>query len=267
MTLDQREHLADSVQEAVSGAAYPIRAVVDAPFNIAEQASERLATRQALLEENRELRRRHLAYQERLQRLEALEQENQRLRSLLGSSEQLETDVAIARLMRVELDPHTHLVEIDRGSREGVHIGQPVLDADGVMGQVDAVSPGSASVRLISDPSHAIPVEINRNGLRAIALGTGDRQRLELANVPNNADIEAGDLLIASGLGSTFPRGYPVAEVERVEVEAGEPFARVTAIPAAQLDRSRKLMLVSEGEARTAGEAETDEAGSEGQGT
>ncbi|MBK1728889.1 rod shape-determining protein MreC [Halorhodospira halophila] len=245
MSLDHREHLVEPVRETVSGVVYPLRFVVDAPFSIAERVSERLATRHQIMEENRQLRDRHLEYQERLQRMHSLERENERLRDLLGSSERLETEVAIAQLMRVELDPHTHLVEIDRGSRQGVFVGQPVLDANGVMGQVDRVGAHSASVRLISDPSHAIPVENNRNGLRTVALGSGDPQRLELANVPGNADLREGDLLTASGLGGAFPRGYPVAEVTSVEVEAGEPFARVTARPAAELDRSRKLLLVS----------------------
>lgn len=245
MTLDHREHLAEPVRETVSGAVYPVRLLVDAPFSIAERVSERLASRNRLIEENRALRERNLRYQERLQRVEALERENERLRRLLGSSEQLETEVTIAQLMRVELDPHTHLVEINRGSSEGVYVGQPVLDAEGIMGQVDTVGPRSASVRLLSDPSHAIPVESNRNGLRAVALGSGDPQRLELAHVPGDAEIREGDLFIASGLGGTFPRGYPVAEVASVDTDAGEPFARVTARPAAELDRSRKVLLIT----------------------
>lgn len=245
MTLDHREHLAEPVRETVSGAVYPVRLLVDAPFSITERVSERLASRNRLIEENRALRDRNLRYQERLQRVEALERENERLRRLLGSSEQLETEVTIAQLMRVELDPHTHLVEINRGSSEGVYVGQPVLDAEGIMGQVDTVGPHSASVRLLSDPSHAIPVESNRNGLRAVALGSGDPQRLELAHVPGDAEIREGDLFIASGLGGTFPRGYPVAEVASVDTDAGEPFARVTARPAAELDRSRKVLLIT----------------------
>lgn len=261
MTLDHREHLVAPAREAVSSVVYPVRFVVDAPFSIAERVGERIALRHQLIEENRALRDRQLEYQSRLQRMDALEQENQRLRELLGSSERLETDVAITQLMRIELDPHTHIVEIDRGSNAGAFVGQPVLDARGIMGQVDKVGPRSATVRLISDPSHAIPVEVNRNSLRAVALGSGDPQRLELANVPSNADIEEGDLLTASGLGGTFPRGYPVATVTEVEVEAGEPFARISAEPAAALDRSRKLMLVISEQAQPPGpeaEAGTD---------
>ncbi len=255
MTLDHREHLVEPAREAVSGAVYPVRFLVDAPFSLADQLSERLATRSQLVEENQALRRQNLVYQQRLQRMAALKRENERLRELLGSSERLDTEVVIAELMRVELDPHTDLVEIDRGSEEGVFPGQPVLDANGIMGQVDTVGPLSASVRLLSDPSHAIPVEVNRNGLRTVALGTGAPQRLELANVPANADIRDGDLLIASGLGGTFPRGYPVAKVASVEADAGEPFAQVTAEPVADLHRSRKLMLVTGTEAKDGNDA------------
>lgn len=244
MTLDHREHLADPIREAIAGVVHPVRVVVDAPFRLADRASENLATRQQLLEENESLRDRNLEYEAEMQRLDSLRTENQRLRELLGSADRLEQDVAVAELMRVDLDPYTHLVQINRGSTSGVFVGQPILDASGVMGQVDRVGPHSASVRLISDPSHAIPVEVDRNGLRAVAIGTGNLSDLELANVPNNADIEEGDMLLASGLGGKFPRGYPVARVQEVEIEPGEPFARVSARPVAALDRSRKVLMI-----------------------
>jgi len=267
MTLDHREGLVEPAREAASGVVYPVRALVDAPLSLAERLSEQLATRGQLMEENQALRQQNLVYQQRLQRMAALERENERLRELLGSSERLDTEVIIAELMRVELDPHTHLVAIDRGSEAGVFPGQPVLDASGVMGQVDTAGPRSASVRLLSDPSHAIPVEVNRNGLRTVALGTGAPHRLDLANVPANADIRDGDLLISSGLGDTFPRGYPVAEVVSVRAEAGEPFARVKAEPVADLHRSRKLMLVTGTEAKGGGEVPaTEEARPEAEG-
>lgn len=245
MTLDHREHLIEPVRETLSGAVYPLRVLVDAPFTMAEHGSNWLATRQQLQTENQQLHIQHLEYQARLQRLAALERENQRLRELLGSSRQLDTEATIAELLRVDLDPHSHLVEINRGSRRGVFAGQPVIDAHGIVGQVDRVGPFSATVRLISDASHAIPVEVDRNGLRTVARGSGDTQRLELANVPTNADVREGDLLTASGLGGIFPRGYPVGHVSSVHIEPGEPFARVFAEPAAHLDRSRKLLLLT----------------------
>ncbi len=265
MTLDQREHLAEPVREAVAGVVYPIQFLVDVPFNVVERISERLATRQRLIEENRSLRTQQLQYQGQLQRMASLQRENERLRNLLGSSHRVEHDVAVAQLMRTNLDPSTHLVLINRGASSGVFPGQPILDSHGVMGQVDRVGPYSAMVRLISDPSHAIPVEVNRNGIRAIALGSGNLHQLELANVPNNADIRTGDLLTASGLGGVFPRGYPVAEVITVEIEPGEPFARVYVRPVAALDRSRKVMLVLSHD--PAPESPSVEAGAQAQGT
>lgn len=244
MTLDHREHIAEPVREAIGGVVQPIRFMVDAPFRMADRASERFATRHNLIEENRALRETNLEYEARLQRFESLRTENERLRDLLGSSARVEREVLVAELMRIDLDPYTHLVQINRGSRSGVHVGQPVLDANGIMGQVDQTSPTSATVRLISDPSHAVPVEVDRNGLRAVAIGTGDLNRLELANVPNNADIQEGDMLLASGLGGKFPRGYPVARVSQIVIEPGEPFARVAAEPLAALDRSREVLLL-----------------------
>lgn len=260
MALDHRERLIEPVREAMSGVVYPLRIAVDAPFALAESGSKWLATRQSLYNENHRLRTQNLHYQGRLQRMEALERENQRLRELLGSSQQVETETTIAELIRVDLDSHSHLVEINRGTNHGVFIGQPVIDANGVIGQVDRVGPFSATVRLISDASHAIPVEVTRNGLRTVARGGGDTRQLELTNIPTNADIRKGDLLTASGLGDTFPRGYPVASVSEVISEPGEPFARVFATPAGNLDRSRKLLLLDnkEGVARE-GQTEADE--------
>ncbi|MCG5529364.1 rod shape-determining protein MreC [Halorhodospira halochloris] len=260
MALDHREHLIEPVREAMSGIVYPLRIVVDAPFALADSGSRWLTTRQSLYAENHQLRTQNLQHQGRLQRMEALERENQRLRQLLDSSQRVESEAAIAELIRVDLDPHSHLVEINRGTNHGVFIGQPVIDADGVIGQIDRVGPFSATVRLISDASHAIPVEVNRNGLRTVARGSGDTQQLELANIPTNADIREGDLLTASGLGDTFPRGYPVAYVSQVVSEPGEPFARVLARPAGNLDRSRKLLLLeSRQETNTEDKAKTSE--------
>nr|WP_121441990.1 rod shape-determining protein MreC [Alkalispirillum mobile] len=244
MTLDHRQQLAEPVRQGLAAVVWPVQQAVSLPYEASQRLAEQLSGRQQLIDENRDLRRQYLLDQARLQRLRSLEEENQRLRDLLGSSGQLGETVLIAELLRVDLDPYSHLIQVDKGSHQEVTIGQAVLDAQGVMGQVDRVGPRAAMVRLITDPSHAIPVEVNRNGLRTIALGTGDLNRLELGSVPINADIRAGDLLVTSGLGGLFPRGYPVAEVERVVVDPGEPFARVTARPLAALDRSRKMVLV-----------------------
>ncbi|MFV8834648.1 rod shape-determining protein MreC [Aquisalimonas sp.] len=244
MSLDHRQHLTEPVRSAIQTTVHPVHYAVNVPFDLFGFAAERLASRSALIEENARLRDQQLLNDARLQRLDQLERENIRLQGLLGSAYEVEESVLIAELMRVDLDPYRHLLRVDKGTRSGARTGQAVIDANGIMGQVDSVSRSSAVVRLITDPSHAIPVEVNRNGLRSIAVGGGNLQALDLPHLPNNADVEEGDLLISSGLAGRFPRGYPVAEITEVERRPGEAFARVTARPLAQLDRSREMLLV-----------------------
>jgi rod shape-determining protein MreC len=256
MTLDHRAQLGQGVRETLSAAVYPVHFVANLPFEAADFLSEELAGRRELIEDNARLKAQQLLYDARLQRLAALERENIELRDLLKSSYEISEPVLIAELMRVDLDPYTHLIQIDKGSNSGLFVGQPVLDAQGVMGQIDQIGPFSAIVRLITDPGHAIPVQINRTGVRAIALGTGDTQRLELSSLPNNVDVQVGDLLVTSGLGGRFPQGYPVARVTRVTQDPGAPFARISAEPKAELGRSRQVLLVKTHATRNAEPAE-----------
>ncbi len=186
----------------------------------------------------------------RLQRLDALLAENTRLRALLQSAESYQYSVEVAGLLSVDFDPFRHQLLLDRGERHGVVRGQALIDARGVMGQTTIVGPLSTQAVLITDPSHALPVEVNRNGLRTIVRGTGDIDRLELPYLPNNADIVVGDLLVTSGLGGVFPPGYPVARVTRVQRRPGERFVEVDAIPTAALNRSREVLLVRPEETR-----------------
>ncbi len=180
----------------------------------------------------------------RSQRLAALETENIELRELLSASEQVDDRVLVASVVAVDPDPFSQQIVVNKGGEDGVFIGQPVLDAYGLLGQVIDVMPFSARVLMIADPNHAIPVQVNRNGVRAIAVGTGSLTELELIYVPATADIIPGDLLVSSGLGERYPRGYPVATVTAVENISGQSFAKVLAEPSAQLDRSRHLLLV-----------------------
>lgn len=239
----QRGHL-QTVRQALSVAVYPIRVVVDLPARALLWGSDSLSTRSRLLDENERLRRESLETRVRLQRLEALEAENGRLRALLESTPHLPDRVLVAELLSVDLDPFRHRVVIDKGELHEVYVGQAMLDADGIVGQVTRVEPLSAEAILISDPDHATPVEVNRNGLRSIALGTGDSGILNLPFLPNNADIRAGDLLVSSGLGGAFPNGYPVARVINIERRPGEPFAAVSAEPTGALNREREVLLV-----------------------
>ncbi|TCK19234.1 rod shape-determining protein MreC [Thiogranum longum] len=245
MTIDHRQHHLDSVRSALSVVVYPLQLLVDLPGNTIDWFRESLSTRRQLQEENFSLRKQQQVLNTQLQKLEALEAENRHLRALLDSSFQVgERPMLIAALLSVDMDPYRHQIEINKGSLDNLFEGQPLLDSRGIMGQLVHVGPFTSTAMLITDPAHAIPVQVNRNGLRTIALGTGKFDQLELPNIPNNADIQVGDLLVSSGLGGRFPPGYPVAEVTEVEHDPGRAFSLVLARPRAQLDRSREVLLV-----------------------
>ncbi|WP_089727645.1 rod shape-determining protein MreC [Candidatus Thiosymbion oneisti] len=241
---DHRYQYLDPLRSTLSVIVYPVHYLTGLPGILVRQVQDYLARKEALRHRNRSLYRDNLVLKARLQRFEALEAENIRLRALLGSSLRMGDRVLIAELMAVDLDPYRQQVMIDRGASSGVFVGQPVLDANAVMGQVTRVDSFSATVLLITDAGHGLPVQINRNGLRTIARGTGFINRLELSHLPKNADVRVGDLVVTSGLGGHFPPGYPVAQVIQVRQESGKPFATIIAEPTARLDRSREVLLV-----------------------
>jgi len=241
---DHRYHHLDVMRSTLSVVVYPLYYLASFPDMLARKVEGRMAEEEELRKRNQRLRRDNLVLKARLQQFEALEAENMRLRDLLGSSFKIGDRVLIAELLSVDLDPYRQQVLVNKGSMSGVFVGQPVLDANAVMGQVVQTNPLSATVLLITDASHGLPVQINRNGLRTVAQGTGIVNRLELPHLPKNADVRVGDLLVTSGLGGHFPPGYPVARVVDVRQEPGSPFATVTAEPTANLDRSREVLLV-----------------------
>jgi rod shape-determining protein MreC len=241
---DHRYQQLDLLRSGISVAIYPLHYLASLPSALFRRVQDRMAREDELRERNHLLRRSNLLLEARLQQLQALEAENRRLRDLLGSSFKVGDRVLVAELMSVDLDPYRQQVLIDKGASSGVFVGQPVLDADAVMGQVVRVNPLTATVLLITDARHGLPVQINRNGLRTVAQGTGFIDRLELSHLPKNADVRVGDLLVTSGLGEHFPPGYPVARVTQVLREPGKPFATVIAEPTAHLDRSHEVMLV-----------------------
>jgi len=241
---DYRYQYLEPLRSALSVVVYPVHYLASLPSSMTRKVGGHFTRKETLRRRNRSLYRDSLALKVRLQRFEALEAENIRLRALLGSSLRMGARVLIAELTAVDLVPYRQQVMIDRGAASGVFIGQPVLDADAVMGQVTRVNPLSATVLLITDASHGLPVQINRNGLRTVAQGTGFINRLELSHLPKNADVRVGDLVVTSGLGGRFPPGYPVAQVAEVRQGSGEPFATVIAEPTAHLDRSREVLLV-----------------------
>lgn len=246
MLADHRLQNLEGVRAGLSVFVYPIQWLVNLPVSAGQWLTESFASRQTLLEENTSLRAQHLLLKARMQKYLALEAENFRLRELIESSFRFRIGerMLIAELLAVANDPFSQQVIINKGTRHGVYIGQPVLDADGVLGQIIHAGPLSSTVMLISDPSHAVPVQVNRNGVRSVAVGTGSTHLLSLAHLPNNTDIKTGDLLVTSGLGGHFPAGYPVGVVLDVEQDPGRAFAQVNVKPSAQLDRSREVLLV-----------------------
>jgi rod shape-determining protein MreC len=222
----------------------PVHWVSGIPGLLGVWAEEAAVSRTTLQEENSRLRNEALILKQKVQQMVSLRAENNRLRELLNTSEQLDDSVLVAELIGVDPDPYTHHIILNKGSSHGVFVGQPILDAQGLMGQVVEVLPYTSRVLLLADSNHAIPVQVSRNGVRAIAVGAGKLDELVLIYVPDTADIKAGDHLVSSGLGSRYPKGYPVGEITSVEHDPGEPFAFVRAKPAAYLDRSRYVLLV-----------------------
>ena len=244
MMLDHRQHHLDTVRRVIGAAVYPIQVIVDAPFRLWEWLAESTADRNELQLEVGRLQAERLLTRARLQQLTALRAENDRLRDLLEARTQIRDEIRVAEIMAVDANPYRHNIVIDIGSSDGVYDGQAIIDADGVIGQVLKTGLATSQAILISDPSHALPVEVNRNGLRTIANGTGEFDRLDLPFLPNNVDIRVGDLLVTSGLGGAFPAGYPVAVVSSVNRIPQAPFADVTAVPSSALDQVREIMLI-----------------------
>lgn len=244
LVIDHRDNHLDTVRKAIGATVYPLRVIVDAPVSLWRWTQETTASRNQLQIENSRLNTERLLTKARLQRYSALEAENARLRAMLEARTQVRDQVRVAEIMSASSNPFRHVLVVDKGTRDGVYNGQTLVDANGVVGQIIEAGILSSQSILISDPDHALPVEVNRNGLRTIAVGTGDYEQLDLPFLPNNADIQLGDLLVTSGLGGAFPAGYPVAIIDSITRIPQEPFAVVTAKPAAALNQIREVMLI-----------------------
>ncbi|MDD2759020.1 MAG: rod shape-determining protein MreC [Methylomonas sp.] len=244
LVTDYRTRHLNPLRSLLSLATYPLQAVASLPVDSVKTLSEAIVSYTDLQKENRRLKEIQFINDAKLLKLDALEKENIRLRMLLENSFQLGEQVLIAELLSVKLMPYEHTVVVNKGTRFGVHPEQPVLDANGIVGQVVRAFPNNAEVMLITDPDHAIPVEVNRNGLRTIAFGTGQPNRLHLPFLAKNADIVPGDLLVTSGLGGVFPAGYPVAVVDKFETRPDKSFANIYATPKARLETTREFLIV-----------------------
>ncbi len=244
MILDTRVVAISQVRAALSMPLAPLQYLVSWPIQMFDKLRDTITTHDALVKENLDLKAEQLRLRAQVQRLLALELENTQLKSLMRSSAQLQGKVSIAQLLAVSSDPFTNQVVVDKGTRDNLYLGQPVLDAKGVMGQVVQVGPLTSRVLLINDAHSGIPVKVVRNGLRAIAVGDNYSGKLRLTNIQQTADIKVGDVLITSGLGEHFPEGYPVGQVMTVVKDPGLQFSTITIQPAALLDRSRGVLLV-----------------------
>ena len=244
IVVDFRQQHLKVIRAGLTAAVYPLQVMVHSPMAAYERWRETMAGRDALLAENASLKAAVRGDDIRLLRLEAEEHENARLRLLLDAAPRAAPRVAVATVLRVELDALRQRVLIDKGTRDKVFKGQAVVDARGVFGQVTNVGPVSAEVILLSDASHAIPVQVSRNELRTIATGTGDPRRLALNFLPRAADVKVGDILLSSGLGGVFPAGYPVGRIAEVKRDASQPLLAVVVDPYAGLDSAREVLLL-----------------------
>lgn len=244
MVLDHRGGYLGLLRRTASALVEPAYRLAAFPADVARATRTAVTTQDRLAGENRELREQLLLAQARLNRLDTLVAQNARLKDLLDAQKNLGLSVQFAHLVDVDLDPFRHRIVLDVGARQGIEVGQPVIDAHGVMGQVVEVLPNTAVAMLITDPTHAIPVVIERTGLRTIAYGSGAIDRLDLPNIPISADVRPGDRLLTSGLGGRFPAGFPVGEIRTVSNDRSGMFAAATARPAAALDRSGEVLLL-----------------------
>jgi rod shape-determining protein MreC len=244
MYLDQRAHYLEKARYILQAAVYPIQLAVNSPPTAWRWIAESFETREALRAENQRLRARQRDLELQAMRYDALAHENGELRGLRAALPPVADRWLPAEIINVQLNSLRQRLLIDRGATNGVFKGQAVLDDRGLIGQTTHVGPWSAEVILITDPEHAVPVRIERTGLRTIAVGGGDAGSLALPYLPANADVRSGDLLVTSGLGGVFPEGYPVARVTEVHRDAVQPLAQVRAAALSHIDSDTELMLV-----------------------
>ncbi len=244
MAMDQRGHYVPRIRSLALYLVEPVYHLVEWPARAARNVFGQFQSRRSLRHDNEAFRQQLLRQQGALQRFAALVEENRRLRSLIEAAKGQTFEFQFAELVGVDLNPFSHKIVVNRGSLDGVQTGQAVIDGAGVMGQVEDVRLHFSTIRLISDPNHALPVQINRTGLRTVAFGSGETGALRMPGVPRQADVREGDLVVTSGLGHRFPAGYPVAIISRINRHEGQTFVLVEAMPLAALDRAEEVLLI-----------------------
>lgn len=244
MLIDHRTQQLEKLRNILQTVVYPIMFVSTIPRDLIQGLTGSMERSENLQSDNESLRQENLLLRSRLEKLHSLEADNRRLKRLLGQSEQIAERVLLAELVEVSLEPYTQKISLNKGSRDGVYVGQPVINGDGVIGQVVHTSQFQSTVTLLTDPSSAVPVMVMRNGLRGVLFGTGVRNRLAMPYLTADADILIGDLLISSGMGGRFPTGYPVATVTDVKQQPSDEFLTINTLPVTQLDHGREVLLI-----------------------
>jgi rod shape-determining protein MreC len=247
IVLDHRGGWLPQLRAQASTAMQPLWWLAGLPSRLGESVRDDAATRSKLSEENRRLRNALLISSARQARLQVEAEENARLRGLLGAAERGGLDVQLAPILDIDLDPTRQRLMLNAGRRDGVRLGQSVIDAGGLVGQIIEATPTTSVVLLLTDPDHAIPVAVARTGVRLVAYGTGVSGQLELRNVPLSSDVRVGDQIITSGLGGRFPPGFPVGTIASLQPDESRAFLVGDVTPAAQLDRGRDVLLLREG--------------------
>ena len=244
MITDHRGQYLSKTRYYLSGVVTPIEYIVDSPTRLFDWAYESLTTKKELQVNNTNLRVQLILLQAQLQKLIALEKENTQLRAMLQATPRMNGRVLVAQIISVDSDPFTHEVVINQGIKSGIYVGQPVLDATGVLGQVIAVGPYTSRILLLTDSRSAIPIQDTRNGIRGVVVGTGNQYYLALANIPMTTNILPGDMLVTSGLDGHFPSGYPVGVVREIIHNPGYEFSIIPVAPSAQINRSQLVLLL-----------------------
>jgi rod shape-determining protein MreC len=248
MLVDNRTQQLEKLRTGLHTLVYPVIFLSTIPGDMFHSISKSLKERNSLQEENERLKQEVLYYKSRFEKLYALEADNERLKRLLGQSEDIAEQVLLAELVEVSLEPYTQQIVLNKGTTDNVYVGQPVINGEGVIGQVVHASYAQSIVTLLTDPDSAVPVMVMRNGLRGIMRGTGVSDRLNMPYLTPDADIVAGDLLISSGMGGRFPTGYPVATITGIERNPSNEFLKIEATPVARLDHGREVLLIWPGE-------------------
>jgi len=244
MLIDHRTKQLEKFRNILQTVVYPVMVVSTLPRELMLGITGTIKSSENMQTDIEVLRQENLLLNSRLNRLHSLEADNRRLKRLLGQSEQIAQRVLLAELVEVSLEPYTQQISLNKGSSDGVYVGQPVINGDGVIGQVVHTSLFQSTATLLTDPSSAVPVMVMRNGLRGVLFGTGVRNKLAMPYLTADADIRVGDLLISSGMGGRFPTGYPVATVTNVKQKPSDEFLTITTLPVTQLDHGREVLLI-----------------------